>query len=236
MLKSQLVAEFSPVSLTLDEGFTACATLLNTLSTIQAFAPGWEADGAVLASDQAAFFEVQRRELSREDMEFSSYGIVAESARRMNGQDIEIEQYMAAVTFGGTPRSDRQLRLDFLPKDMTLALARQIVAVCLDWAPLQHLTIMDPYYAMEESPIGLRRTGLGWAGWVPFRPEPAALPEGTLIEPMGRGSFIATQERFWDVPDRAGVKRGQALELALNALGVLPTGADLRDGTWGQGG
>ncbi|QDC09667.1 hypothetical protein FHY55_10610 [Oceanicola sp. D3] len=117
---------------------------------------------------------------------------------------------------------------------MTLALARQIVAVCLDWAPLQHLTIMDPYYAMEESPIGFRRTGLGWAGWVPFRPDPAALPEGTIVEPMGRGSFIATQERFWDVPDRAGVKRGQALELALNALGMLPTGADLRDGTWGE--
>jgi hypothetical protein len=138
------------------------------------------------------------------------------------------------------------LMVDFVNRDPVPALLRNVdryvetIDTVITWKHPQHLRCGPPMYFLNDHPLDKARSGLGWLGWVPFDIAPAEVPEAAIVLPIQGGTFLASQRDWWVAygpeRDEAAVRRAQALELRLNALGVLPSNIELRRGDWGQGG
>lgn len=97
-----------------------------------------------------------------------------------------------------------------------------------------HLSAMPTRYQMDHWPLDRLRSGIGWIGWVPFAVLAGEVPEATKMIPMNGGTCVLGQREIWQVDDPTAIARAQALDLRLNALGVLPTTVELMRGDWGQ--
>lgn len=234
MLDLKLEADFRPMPMTLDEGMGKALDLLRKLSGLPAFASGWEAGGVRLDQDEAAFAEAMKQAQAGEGAEGGYHFAIAENARGTSAPFLPAESYIAETVFNNVD-GGLYVVLSMTRQVATFATIHGVVKQLNAWADLQHVSAGSIFYSPEDSPIdSVNRRGIGWAGWVPFPLTRAELPEAGYLETLGQGTFVASQESEWEVSDRAAVKRAQALELRLNALGMLPTRTALRKGTWGQ--
>ncbi len=138
------------------------------------------------------------------------------------------------------------LSVDFTNPDPVPALLRDLdryietIDTVITWKRPQHVRCGPPMYFLQDHPLDKPRSGIGWLGWVPFDIAPTEVPEAAIVLPMQGGTLLASQRDWWIAAgtdrDATAVHRAQALELRLNAMGVLPTVVELRRGDWGQGG
>lgn len=229
-------ANFGLVGLDYDDGVSRAIEAMRSMLQVSAFGPDWEVNGILLSRDEDAFRAELRKEVTADDLAFGTFGLGAESARSHAGRDVEIEQFLLTYHFSREAEAPQFAQMRLKARLGTLDTMRGLVRVFHDWLPLQHLSAGDRWYKREASPLGERRKGIGWLGWVPFDLMDDEVTEAAVVEPLGRGTFLASQVDYWEVTDREAVARARALELKLNALGVLPTVQDLARGDWGRGG
>jgi len=234
MMVLTLKAYFRRLPMSLDQGMRKTVELLRKLSELPAFASGWEADGARLDQDEAAFVGAMTRAQAGEGDDGGYHFALAENARGPSAPFLPMESFLATVVFNsraGGLYADVEMAKPVATFDTVLGIVRHLNA----WSDLQHVSTVPMFYVKYDTPIDtINRVGIGWAGWVPFALTPAQLPEAGYLEPLGQGTFLASQDSYWEITDRAAVKRAPALELKLNALGMLPTRRILFQGTWGQ--
>ncbi|MFM7442581.1 MAG: hypothetical protein ACKO2N_01530, partial [Tabrizicola sp.] len=108
------------------------------------------------------------------------------------------------------------------------------------WKRPQHLAFGPSVYMRDHHPLDRSRVGIRWMGWLPFALTASDVPEAEIVRPMNGGTLVVTQSAFWQAwaanphYSRVAIERAQDVEIRLNLLGVLPTGADLRSGNWGR--
>ncbi|MEJ6404222.1 hypothetical protein [Yoonia sp. 2307UL14-13] len=216
-----------------DEGSAHAVLLLRELSEISIFKSGWEILGTALNDDEAAFLEKGRIAQEGEGSNGRLFFMIAGNARGPVPPFLRMESYFATIDFDQN-QGRLTVTIDLRPELATIDTIFEIIKRFAAWSPLQHVSTTPATYAEYDAPIDhVRRRGIGWAGWVPFQLTQEQVPEAAILEPVGNGTFLATQRTYWAVQDREAVRRAQALELRLNDLGMLPTRRVLSRGTWG---
>ncbi len=217
-----------------DAGVSSAGQLLIRLAEIDGFDQGWRIGDHVLSADPSQNMDPVR-ELQGPSVGSTPFSfVVAQSPPGVQGLHANRPSYMIKVAYDD---ADGHLSVDvsFLPALADLDRVRALLVALAEWWPLQHVSVAERFYAREDSPLDpVNRLGIGWAGWIPFPLEPAQLPEAGHLEPLGSGTFLASQNTYWEVTDRAAVQRAQDLELRLNALGLLPTRTVIKQGIWGD--
>lgn len=149
-------------------------------------------------------------------------------------------------TWGDPDLTSTCLSVDFSNPDPVPARLRDLdryletIDTILSWKRPRHLRCGPGLYFLNDHPLDTVRAGIGWLGWVPFDLSASEVPEAAVVLPMQGGTVVACQRDWWVAAgpqrDTAAVRRAQALEMRLNALGVLPSILELRRGDWGTGG
>ncbi|WP_299302453.1 hypothetical protein [uncultured Litoreibacter sp.] len=229
-----------------EPGIEAFLSLMTALGKLRLFQSDWKAydrpifDGveAYVARTRDGNFEPDPSELKPAEQEFFH----ASSYIEEPGQT----DILAALTYwwGAQAMPLNRLNIEIRRPHSTLgtdiSLYRDTIAAVIAWQRPQHVSMAWPVYRMEHHALDKARQGLGWLGWVPFELSSTQVPEAAIVEPMADGTFLASQPDFWFAggpnKDDDAIAGAQALELRLNALGVLPTSVELTRGDWGQGG
>ncbi|MEJ6404355.1 hypothetical protein [Yoonia sp. 2307UL14-13] len=228
----ELNAFFQYRPMQFDDGVSEFFELLTRLQSLRPLSLGWEGDGHALSTDPDGLRSILRDANDPDGPEGSFSFAMAENARSSDGQSHVAGQYLATLRFD-REEGELSFRLKIVPHLSSATLFRDIIKILHDWWPLQHVHVDDPFYAKYDRPLDpTNRAGIGWAGWVPFQLTPAQVPEAQILAPLGNGTFLATQETYWETTDRDAVKRAQDLEIRLNNLGMLPTMEALRQGIW----
>lgn len=229
----ELIADIAPNNLPFAQGAEQIIALMRALQNTSVLSNGWrDGSGSWLADDEAAFIDRAKAQVGEDGLEIGMYQLWADGGLYKRADGVEAERSLFGAQFGHNTLLPPHVNLGLPAQTATLALFKQVIGVMLEWSTIQHVKICDPWYAMEDAPLDARRRGIGWAGWVPFALNAGDLPEATLVETLGHGTFLASSPT-WDVSQAATIKRAQNLELSLNALGVLPTFEDLATGAWG---
>lgn len=225
---------------TLEEGLGAALRLLRVLEGAGLYEPlWWGPDGKELWTDEDAFRDAARQQVS-DEFHIENHFQLSVGSGTYEPNKVS-QTYM---DFSWSNAKQRKM-LDFLTIDINrphhrlgtdFALFESILDVVLDWRQPVHMSWVWSHYRMELQPIDTARRPVGWIGWVPFQIAPADLPEAEIVKPKGHGTFVASQRAFWfskgDQADPHAIERAQAMDMALNRLGVLPTTHELRTGTW----
>lgn len=231
-LSHDLKVNFAPKAVSYDAGSAWAVDLLAALARDPLFSQGW---GFLHDGEEAVGEELidafRARNLAPENDSLQSYFLVAGD---LDAQKERRSSYSATVDFGGPKRPARTLEVGICLDSATAKTLLQLYRLILDHTPVQHISLTEDIYRIELSPLGKRRRGIGWAGWVPFELMDDQVPAAEVIEPLAGGTFVANQINHWDVSNTDAVKRAQALELQLNDLGVLPTLELLENGSWGE--
>lgn len=222
-----------------DDGALDFLALLRMIEREPAFDLGWFYAGFSLW-DQVEEYLQNSKQMSEENGwpdEMGAIHIIDNSTKTLNSDKVfysfDYNWGMTSALNGdiSRPNPKRGLRLDDLIG---------LVDVVTKWKPPQHLAFGPTGYLMDHHPLDRRRMGIRWIGWIPFQLLPADVPEAEIVRPMNGGTIIVTQSRFWQVGERHpdyssdAIRRTQNVELRLNSLGVLPTGAELQSGDWGE--
>jgi hypothetical protein len=234
MIEVTLEAIFRPSLLTFEQGAKSSLGLLRKLSDLPGFSSGWETGGARLNADESAFIHALEKLQAGEGADAGFHFAVAENASGLSKPLLPPESYLFEIAFDSV-LGNLKVKISMIKSVATFEMILGIVTHLCNWSDLQHVSVVPAFYVPDDSPIDhISRHGIGWAGWVPFPLTHEQLPEAGYLETLGQGMFIASQDTYWEVTDRAAVKRARDLELKLNALGKLPTRTILQKGTWGQ--
>lgn len=233
MIEVTIEADFRPERLGFEAGVAKAVGLLKALSAIPAFSGGWQAQGVQLLRDEAGFVAALQAMQAGDGADAGYHFAIAENVPGITPPFFPPESYIAEVSFDSVD-GYLEVKLSLAQKVSEFQTLRGAMHVLTQWSALQHASAIPVFYAADDSPIDpVNRRGIGWVGWVPFEVTAEQLPEAQVLEAVGGGTLVASQDSYWDVTDRAAVKRAQALELALNKLGLLPTRDVLAEGTWG---
>lgn len=234
----------SPSSAGFDEGMKAFLELLLELSRLRLFYEGWKFAELIIGDDPSGFIERTRQQNFEKDssaLDRKDLTVFSASAYNEPSSNSGI---LCALThrWGRSDTFVMNLLLEFRGPHPTygtdISLFRETIAAVIAWQRPQHVSMAWPVYRDEHHPLDKQRSGIGWLGWVPFDLAPSQVPEAAVCEPMAGGTFLASQLGFWFAAgpnkDADAIARAQALDLRLNALGVLPTTVELQRGDWGR--
>jgi hypothetical protein len=244
-LDLRLSAHLPPSGWTLDQGADAFVELLRALGGTRLCDGGWIVATPREPGDGARFDPLaqpglladwlrERQGLIHGDagpgpMGFDAYATQEDAGQRR----LEVQMVWQRDYVGDA------LMIDFTaphPRHgLTEPLLAEIVQAIVGWRRPMHLSIMPTAYRRDHWPVDRLREAVGWIGWLPFALPAGSLPEAHRQVSMAGGTYVAGQPELWSAADGAAVVRAQALDLALNSLGVLPSAVELQAGTWGQG-
>jgi hypothetical protein len=219
-----------------DEGALDFLTVLRMLERLPHYKLGFMAEFR-LWEEQDAFVEKFRQHASSQ--------VVGEQRFVMSAANSVGERVAYNIKFNWEPAvlASNILVIETYLSDTVrgydINLFIETIDTVITWKRPQHLRCGPSMYFLNDHPLDKARSGLGWLGWLPFDISPSEVPEAAIVLPMHGGTFLASQRDWWIAAgpqrDEAAVQRAQVLELRLNALGLLPTNIELRNGTWGQG-